>query len=59
MGFATISIDQDFARRSSRYLADHGCTRPQIVEALVDELDLSPPIAVTIADRTMRDLLAA
>ncbi|MEZ5378481.1 MAG: hypothetical protein R2733_18400 [Acidimicrobiales bacterium] len=42
------TTDLGFARRSARYLATSGCSPRQIIEALVEQLDLSFDAATQI-----------
>ncbi len=48
MELRPYKTDLSFARRSACYLAGCGCTRGEIVSALVEQLDLRPEVATQI-----------
>lgn len=48
-----------FAERSARYLARHGCTPKQIIDALIDELDLDRVSARRIVNGLPSPVVAA
>lgn len=50
-GFATAPVDQGFACRSARYLADHGFSTSQIRMALVEQLELDQSAANLIVEQ--------
>lgn len=50
--FDLDQFDLEFARRSVRYLLDHHCSASQIIDALTDELDLTPDTAHHLLSET-------